>query len=118
MACFKEKSDGAKRYIPDETFSKLREAQVPLADGVSIGEVVQRLSAIQQQDVGRNETPERFAGGSEAQCRRSAIAGGDATGDAQRVPLAKVALAVIEDVIPSAHLAIFRSNICVRQVVP
>lgn len=77
-----------------------------------------RTSAIQQQDVGRNETPERFAGGSEAQCLRRAIAGGDATGNAQRVPLAKVALAVIEDVLPSAHLAIFRSNICVRHVVP
>ncbi len=77
-----------------------------------------RIGAIQQQDVGRDETRERFAGGSEAQCFRPAIAGGDATGDAQRVPLAKVALAVIEDVLPSAHLAIFRSNICVRHVVP
>ncbi len=32
-----------KRYSPAETISKLREAEVPLAQGVGVGEVVRRL---------------------------------------------------------------------------
>ncbi|MEM0950369.1 MAG: transposase, partial [Pseudomonadota bacterium] len=34
---------GAKRYKPEEIISKLREADVLLAEGVSVGEVVRRL---------------------------------------------------------------------------
>ncbi|MFC3303913.1 IS3 family transposase [Parvularcula lutaonensis] len=34
---------GAKRYKPEEIISKLREAEVLLAEGVSVGEVVRRL---------------------------------------------------------------------------
>ena len=33
---------GAKRYKPEEIISKLREAEVLLAEGVSVGEVVNR----------------------------------------------------------------------------
>ena len=34
---------GAKRYRPEEILSKLREAEVLLAEGTSVGEVVRRL---------------------------------------------------------------------------
>ena len=38
---------GAKRYKPEEVISKLREAEVLLAEGVSVGEVVRRLGVTQ-----------------------------------------------------------------------
>ena len=38
---------GAKRYQPEEIISKLREAEVLLAEGVSVGEVVRRLGVTQ-----------------------------------------------------------------------
>ena len=38
---------GAKRYKPEEIISKLREAEVLLAEGVSVGEVVRRLGVTQ-----------------------------------------------------------------------
>lgn len=38
---------GAKRYRPEEIISKLREAEVLLAEGVSVGEVVRRLGVTQ-----------------------------------------------------------------------
>lgn len=38
---------GAKRYKPEEIISKLREAEVLLAEGVSVGEVVRRLEVTQ-----------------------------------------------------------------------
>lgn len=34
---------GAKRFKPEEIISKLREAEVLLAEGISVGEVVRRL---------------------------------------------------------------------------
>lgn len=37
----------AERYKPDEITSKLREAEVYLAEGVSVGEVVRRLGVTQ-----------------------------------------------------------------------
>ena len=37
---------GAKRYKPEEIISKLRETEVLLAEGVSVGEVVRRLAVI------------------------------------------------------------------------
>lgn len=36
-----------KRYQPEEIISKLREAEVLLAEGVSVGEVVRRLGVTQ-----------------------------------------------------------------------
>ena len=41
---------GAKRYKPEEIISKLREAEVLLAEGVSVGEVVRRLGVTQVTD--------------------------------------------------------------------
>ena len=41
---------GAKRYKPEEIISKLREAEVLLAEGVSVGEVVRRLGVTQATD--------------------------------------------------------------------
>ena len=38
---------GATRYRPEEIISKLREAEVLLAEGVSVGEVVRRLGVTQ-----------------------------------------------------------------------
>jgi transposase-like protein len=38
---------GAKRYRPEEIISKLREAEVLLAQGVSVGEAVRRLGVTQ-----------------------------------------------------------------------
>lgn len=38
---------GAKRYKPEEVTSKLREAEVLLAEGVSVGEIVSRLGVTQ-----------------------------------------------------------------------
>ena len=38
---------GAKRYKPEEIISKLREAEVLLAEGISVGEVVRRLGVTQ-----------------------------------------------------------------------
>ena len=38
---------GARRYKPEEIISKLREAEVLLAEGVSVGEVVRRLGVTQ-----------------------------------------------------------------------
>ena len=38
---------GAKRYKPEEIISKLREAEVLVAEGVSVGEVVRRLGVTQ-----------------------------------------------------------------------
>jgi len=38
---------GAKRYRPEEIISELREAEVLLAEGVSVGEVVRRLGVTQ-----------------------------------------------------------------------
>lgn len=38
---------GAKRYKPEEIISKLREAEVLLAEGVNVGEVVRRLGVTQ-----------------------------------------------------------------------
>ena len=38
---------GAKRYKPEEIILKLREAEVLLAEGVSVGEVVRRLGVTQ-----------------------------------------------------------------------
>lgn len=38
---------GAKRYKPEEIISKLREAEVLLAEGTSVGEVVRRLGVTQ-----------------------------------------------------------------------
>ena len=38
---------GARRYKPEEIISKLREAEVLLAEGVSVGEVVRRLGITQ-----------------------------------------------------------------------
>ena len=38
---------GSKRYKPEEIISKLREAEVLLAEGVSVGEVVRRLGVTQ-----------------------------------------------------------------------
>ena len=38
---------GAKRYKLEEIISKLREAEVLLAEGVSVGEVVHRLGVTQ-----------------------------------------------------------------------
>lgn len=38
---------GAKRYKPEEIISKLREAEVLLAEGVGVGEVVRRLGVTQ-----------------------------------------------------------------------
>ncbi|MEM1275288.1 MAG: transposase, partial [Pseudomonadota bacterium] len=38
---------GAKRYKSEEIISKLREAEVLLAEGVSVGEVVRRLGVTQ-----------------------------------------------------------------------
>ena len=38
---------GAKRYRPEEIISKLREAEVLLAEGVRVGEVVRRLGVTQ-----------------------------------------------------------------------
>lgn len=38
---------GAKRYKPEDIISKLREAEVLLAEGVSVGEVVRRLGVTQ-----------------------------------------------------------------------
>ncbi len=38
---------GAKRYRPEEIISKLREAEVLLAEGVSVGEVVRQLGVTQ-----------------------------------------------------------------------
>lgn len=38
---------GAKRYKPEETIGKLREAEVLLAEGVGVGEVVRRLGVTQ-----------------------------------------------------------------------
>ena len=38
---------GAKRYKPEEIISKLREAEVLLSEGVSVGEVVRRLGVTQ-----------------------------------------------------------------------
>lgn len=38
---------GAKRYKPEEIISKLREAEVQLAEGASVGEVVRRLGVTQ-----------------------------------------------------------------------
>ena len=38
---------GAKRYKPEEIVSKLREAEVLLAEGISVGEVVRRLGVTQ-----------------------------------------------------------------------
>ena len=38
---------GAKRYKPEEIISKLREAEVLLAEGVSVCEVVRRLGVTQ-----------------------------------------------------------------------
>ena len=38
---------GARRYKPEEIITKLREAEVLLAEGVSVGEVVRRLGVTQ-----------------------------------------------------------------------
>ena len=38
---------GAKRYKPEEIILKLREAEVLLAEGVGVGEVVRRLGGTQ-----------------------------------------------------------------------
>ena len=38
---------GAKRYKPEEIISKLREAEVLLAEGLGVGEVVRRLGVTQ-----------------------------------------------------------------------
>ena len=38
---------GAKRYKPEEIILKLREAEVLLAEGISVGEVVRRLGVTQ-----------------------------------------------------------------------
>ena len=38
---------GAKRYKPEEIISKLREAEVLLSEGVSVGEVARRLGVTQ-----------------------------------------------------------------------
>lgn len=38
---------GTKRYKPEEIISKLREAEVLLPEGVSVGEVVRRLGVNQ-----------------------------------------------------------------------
>ena len=38
---------GAKRFKPEEIISKLREAEVLLAEGISVGEVVRRLGVTQ-----------------------------------------------------------------------
>ena len=38
---------GAKRYKPEEIILKLREAEVLVAEGVSVGEVVRRLGVTQ-----------------------------------------------------------------------
>lgn len=38
---------GAKRYKPEDIISKLREAEVLLAQGVTVGEVVRRLGVTQ-----------------------------------------------------------------------
>ncbi|MEL6198255.1 MAG: transposase, partial [Pseudomonadota bacterium] len=38
---------GAKRYKPEEIISKLREAELLVAEGVSVGEVVRRLGVTQ-----------------------------------------------------------------------
>ena len=38
---------GARRYKPEEIILKLREAEVLLAEGVSVGEVVRRLGVTQ-----------------------------------------------------------------------
>lgn len=38
---------GAKRYTPEQIILKLREAEVLLAQGVSVGEVVRRLGVTQ-----------------------------------------------------------------------
>lgn len=38
---------GVKRYKPEEIISKLREAEVLLAQGVSVGEVVRQLGVTQ-----------------------------------------------------------------------
>ena len=38
---------GAKRYKPEEFISKLREAEVLLAEGISVGEVVRRRGVTQ-----------------------------------------------------------------------
>lgn len=38
---------GAKRYKPEEIILKLREAEVLLAEGASVGEVVRRLGVTQ-----------------------------------------------------------------------
>ena len=38
---------GAKRFKPEEIISKLREAEVLLSEGVSVGEVVRRLGMTQ-----------------------------------------------------------------------
>ncbi len=38
---------GSKRYRPEEIISKLRESEVLLAEGVSVGEVVRRLGVTQ-----------------------------------------------------------------------
>ena len=37
----------AKRYKPEEIIAKLREAEVLLAEGVGVGEVVRRLGVTQ-----------------------------------------------------------------------
>ena len=38
---------GAKRYKPEEIISKLRQLEVLLAEGVRVGETVQRLGVTQ-----------------------------------------------------------------------
>ena len=38
---------GVKRYKPEEIISKLREAEVRLAQGASVGEVVRQLGVTQ-----------------------------------------------------------------------
>ena len=38
---------GAKRYKPEEIIAKLREAEVLLAEGLGVGEVVRRLGVTQ-----------------------------------------------------------------------
>ena len=38
---------GVKRYKPEEIIPKLREAEVLLAEGISVGEVVRRLGVTQ-----------------------------------------------------------------------
>jgi len=83
LACLKELTMSGKRYSPEEIISKLREAEVLLAQGVGVGEVDCRLGvpsvtyyrwrkdyggmkvdqAKRLKDLGKENAPETVAGG-------------------------------------------------------